>query len=164
MVGTIEPRKNHALAHDAFERLWQQDSDLLLVIAGKPGRMVDELLKRLRSHTLRNKKLFFFEGVSDSEIAHLFRNAAALLFPSKGEGFGLPLIEAAQYGTPIICSDIPVFREVAGAHVTYVGVDHAAGLAEEIGAWTCALPRERYRHPPGCLGLRGSRVRRRSSM
>jgi glycosyltransferase involved in cell wall biosynthesis len=135
MVGTIEPRKNHALALDAFEQLWQQDSDLLLVVAGKAGWLVDELLKRFRSHTFCNKKLFFFERISDGEMEFLYRNAAALLFPSKGEGFGLPLVEAAQYGTPIICSDIPVFHEIAGTHATYVPIENAACLAHAIAAW-----------------------------
>jgi glycosyltransferase involved in cell wall biosynthesis len=135
MVGTIEPRKNHALALDAFERLWQQGSDLSLVIAGRPGWMVEALLDRLRHHELRNKKFFFFEGVADKEMAYLYSNAAALLFVSKGEGFGLPLVEASQYGTPIVCSDIPTFREIAGQHATYVQIKDAAQLAAEIADW-----------------------------
>ena len=135
MVGTIEPRKNHALALDAIERLWDEGWPLNLVIAGKPGWLVDDLLKRLRGHKLLNKRLFFFEGCSDDEIAHLYRNATALLLISKGEGFGLPLVEAAHYGTPIICSDIPVFREVAGKHATYVGFDDAGRLVREISDW-----------------------------
>jgi glycosyltransferase involved in cell wall biosynthesis len=135
MVGTIEPRKNHVLALDAFEQLWKEGSDLSLVIAGKPGWMVDKIIERLRQHELGNKRLFFFKRVSDAEVAHLYRNAAALLFPSKGEGFGLPLVEAAHYGTPIICSDIPVFREIAGDHATFVQISDARQLATNITDW-----------------------------
>ena len=135
MVGTIEPRKSHALALDAFERLWEQGSDLSLVIAGRPGWMVDDLMDRLRGHRMLNRKLFLFEGISDTEIAHLYRNAATLLFLSKGEGFGLPLVEAAHYGTPIVCSDLPVFREIAGGHATYVRNADPDRLAGEIAAW-----------------------------
>ncbi|MEX2206626.1 MAG: glycosyltransferase [Myxococcota bacterium] len=139
MVGTIEPRKNHALALAAFELLWEQGSDLSLVVAGKPGWMVEDLVERLRHHELRNDKLFFLEDVSDLQMAHLYRGAATLLFVSKGEGFGLPLVEAAQFGTPIVCSDVPAFREVAGACATYVGIDDARRLAREVGAWRTAL-------------------------
>ena len=138
MVGTIEPRKNHELALDAFERMWADGSDLHLVIAGKPGWLVDKLLLRLRSHPQRKKKLFFFEQSTDAEIAHLYRNAALLLFLSKGEGFGLPLVEAAHYGTPIVCSDIPSFREIAGQHATYVAIDTVSILSAEIIKWNNA--------------------------
>ena len=139
MVGTIEPRKNHALALDAFELLWEQGSDLSLVVAGKPGWMVEDLVERLRRHKLRNDKLFFLDDVWDLEMADLYRGAATLLFLSKGEGFGLPLVEAAHFGTPIVCSDLPAFREVAGACATYVGIDDARRLAREVGAWRTAL-------------------------
>ena len=135
MVGTIEPRKNHGMALDAFEQLWQQGFDLSLVIAGKPGWMVDDLLKRIRTHELRGKKLWFFESASDAEMNHLYRSAAALLFPSKGEGFGLPLVEAAHHGTPIICSDIPAFREIAGEYAAYVKIEGVEQLAAGISEW-----------------------------
>ncbi|TWA50698.1 glycosyltransferase involved in cell wall biosynthesis, partial [Azospirillum brasilense] len=135
MVGTIEPRKSHALALDAFERLWAQGADLSLVIAGRAGWMVDDLMDRMRRHKMLNRKLFLFEGADDTEIAHLYRNAAALLFLSKGEGFGLPLVEAAHYGTPIICSDLPVFHEIAGDHATYVEIADPDRLAREIAVW-----------------------------
>ena len=50
-------------------------------------------------------------------------------------GVSLPVVEAAQYGTPNICSDIPVFREIAGNHAAYVGIDDARRLAREISDW-----------------------------
>jgi glycosyltransferase involved in cell wall biosynthesis len=135
MVGTIEPRKNHALALDAFERLWNVGSPLNLVIAGKPGWLVDQFIDQLRTHEQLNRRLFFFEGSSDADLAYLYSNAAALLFISKGEGFGLPLVEAAHYGTPIICSDIPVFREIAGDHAYYVSIEGSRHLAKGIVDW-----------------------------
>jgi glycosyltransferase involved in cell wall biosynthesis len=65
----------------------------------------------------------------------LYQGAAGLLFLSKGEGFGLPLVEAASYGVPIVCSDIPAFREVAGPFATYVRLEDPASLALEIENW-----------------------------
>jgi glycosyltransferase involved in cell wall biosynthesis len=134
MVGTIEPRKNHELALDAFEKLWADGSNLNLVIAGKPGWLVDHLMERLRTHPLRNTRLFLLEKTSDLEIQHIYRHAAVLLMISKGEGFGLPLVEAAQYDVPIICSNIAAFREIAGEHATYVNTKSPDALFHDLGA------------------------------
>lgn len=136
MVGTIEPRKNHALALDAFEELWAAGSELSLVVAGKPGWLCDDLLARLRTHPQRNSRLYLFEQVSDVEVRHLYRHASALLMISKGEGFGLPLVEAAEYGVPIVCSDIPSFREIAGENATFVRIANPTELAADLTvAW-----------------------------
>lgn len=134
MVGTIEPRKSHALALSAMEKLWDQGHDLCLCIVGKEGWMVSELMERLRQHPLAGGKLSLIEQPSDTDINFLYAKAAGLLFLSKGEGFGLPLVEAAHHGIPIICSDIPVFREIAGDFATYVSND-ANTLATELEEW-----------------------------
>ena len=60
---------------------------------------------------------------------------SCLISPSEGEGFGLPLIEAAQHATPIIARDIPVFREVAGDHAFYFDGLEASALADAIHQW-----------------------------
>jgi glycosyltransferase involved in cell wall biosynthesis len=135
VVGTIEPRKSHALIVETMERLWAQGVALNLCIAGKEGWLVDELMARIRSHPERGKQLFFYESPNDSEIAALYRDAAGLIFLSAGEGFGLPLVEAAHYGIPIICSDIPVFREIAGEYATYVTLDGPESVSKEILKW-----------------------------
>ncbi len=135
MVGTIEPRKSHALALAAFERLWEQGHELRLCIVGKEGWMVGELMDRLRSHPLLGKKLFLIEGPSDIDMASLYKMAAGLLFLSKAEGFGLPLVEAANHGIPIVCSDIPVFHEIAGDFATYVALQNAVSVATDLDKW-----------------------------
>ncbi len=135
MVGTLEPRKSHAIALDALEKLWAQKCELSLCIAGKEGWMSKELLERIHSHPYLNQKLFLIEGPTDTELRDLYANAVGLLSLSKGEGFGLPLIEAAQYGIPILCSDIAVFREVCGAHASYVNHNDGSLLADQIEDW-----------------------------
>ena len=139
MVGTLEPRKSHIMALDAFERLWQQGEKLALCIAGREGWMVSELMDRLRGHPELGRRLFLFHDASDADMAALYANATALLFLSKGEGFGLPLIEAAQFGTPIVCSDLPVFREIAVDFATYVRHDDPEVLASQLRDWSQAL-------------------------
>lgn len=135
MVGTIEPRKNHALALDAIERLWARDFDVSLCIAGKQGWLVEDFMARVEMHPERGQRLHFIAQPTDEELHHCYRHAAALLFPSCGEGFGLPLIEAAHFGTPIIASDLPVLREVAAEHATYFKLGSTAVLADAIEGW-----------------------------
>lgn len=135
MVGTLEPRKGHAQVLDAFERLWQNGVDVNLAIVGKEGWMVGALTERLRSHPERDKRLFWLEGISDEYLEKVYAASTCLIAASYGEGFGLPLIEAAQHKLPIIARDIPVFREVAGEHAFYFEAASPAELAQSVSAW-----------------------------
>ena len=135
MVGTVEPRKGHAQALAAFELLWAQGVDVNLVVAGKEGWMVEALMQRLRSHAERDRRLFWLGGVADDMLLALYAGASALLAASEGEGFGLPLIEAARHGIPIVARGLPVFREVAGGHAHYFEGGDAGDLARALAEW-----------------------------
>jgi glycosyltransferase involved in cell wall biosynthesis len=135
MVGTVEPRKGHLQAFAAFEQLWAENVDVNLVIVGKAGWGVDDLVKRLETHVDQNERFFWLQGISDEYLEKIYGVSSCLLAASLGEGFGLPLIEAAQKGLPIIARDIPVFHEVAGDHAFYFKGDHANDLASAIKAW-----------------------------
>lgn len=141
MVGTVEPRKGYAQALAALERLWNDGDDLRLVIVGKQGWQVDALATRLREHPERGRRLFWFEDASDEWLDALYTKASVLVAASHGEGFGLPLIEAARRGTPLLVRDLPVFREVAGAHATYFEGFDAAELAHAVREWQRAKAR-----------------------
>ena len=144
MVGTIEPRKSHATALDAMEQLWETGEDLCLVIAGRQGWLVDDLMIRIRGHAELGRRLLFFDGPTDAEMAFLYRHAQALLFLSKGEGFGLPLVEAAHYGTALICSDLPVFREIAEGFAWFVDHTNGTKVATGIRAWSKLKAKNRH--------------------
>jgi glycosyltransferase involved in cell wall biosynthesis len=135
MVSTIEPRKQHAQVLDAFELLWKNGRDINLVIVGKQGWMVEELIERLSNHNELNQRLFWISGVSDEYLEKIYRAADCLVIASTGEGFGLPLIEAAQYNVPLIARDIPVFREVAGENAFYFEGMSVTNLSEAIVEW-----------------------------
>lgn len=146
MVGTVEPRKGHALVVDAFEQLLQEDCVVNLVIVGKQGWMVDELADKLRMHQERQRHLFWLEGVSDEYLEALYACATCLVAASLDEGFGLPLIEAAQHGLPILARDIPVFREVAGEHADYFTATTGQDLARCLRDWLAS--HQRGTHAP----------------
>jgi glycosyltransferase involved in cell wall biosynthesis len=113
MVGTLEPRKRHAFVLDTMEALWKKGEQRTLVVIGKLGWNVQHLADRIRSHAELGRRLFWFDDATDADLAYAYRHAERLVQASDAEGFGLPLIEAAAYGTPVVASDIPVFREVA---------------------------------------------------
>lgn len=135
MVGTLEPRKGHAHVLGAMEKLWREGNDARLVIVGKLGWKMDAMATRLQQHSEGGKRLLWVEGASDATLAELYHGSTALLAASEGEGFGLPLIEAAQWGIPIIARDLPVFREVAGRYASYFSATDAQGLARELEQW-----------------------------
>ncbi|RLA04465.1 MAG: glycosyltransferase family 1 protein, partial [Gammaproteobacteria bacterium] len=135
MVGTIEPRKGHAQTLAAFEQLWADGVDTNLVIVGKQGWMVEELIERLRQHPELGKRLFWLEGISDEYLEKIYAASTCLVAASEGEGFGLPLIEAAQHELPIIARDITVFREVAGEHAFYFSGVEPHSLENKIIEW-----------------------------
>ena len=139
MVGTVEPRKGHAQALAAFDLLWQEGVAVNLIIVGKHGWMVDEVARDLRHHPQLGQRLFWLSGVSDEMLLKLYAAADGLLAASVGEGFGLPLIEAAQHGLPIVARDLPVFREVAGAHASYFNGLTAESLAATMRDWLSLL-------------------------
>ncbi|WP_313706120.1 glycosyltransferase [Massilia sp.] len=135
IVGTLEPRKGHLQVLGAFEQLWAEGLDVNLVIVGKRGWMVETLAARLEASPQRGERLFWFENASDEMLLKLYAASDALLAASEGEGFGLPLIEAAQHGVPIIARALPVFREVAGEFAYYFDGPAPADLAAAIRAW-----------------------------
>lgn len=144
MVGTLEPRKGYSEVLDCFDKLWQRNEDINLVIVGKKGWLVDNLIERLSTHPQLDSKLFWLDGVSDQYLDKVYKASSCLIAASYGEGFGLPLIEAAQNGLPIIARDIAVFREVAGASASYFGSSEPENLANIIEQWISLYKEEKH--------------------
>ena len=144
LVGTIEPRKGYLETINAFSSLWEQGIDANLVIVGNEGwtdlpepsrRDIPETIERLTSHPEYGARLFWLKGISDEYLEKVYAASTCLIAASYGEGFGLPLIEAAQYQKPIIARDIPVFREVAGDYAFYFNGNEPGGLEEAVRRW-----------------------------
>lgn len=148
MVGTLEPRKGHLQIINACETLWKQGIDTNLVIIGRKGWLADELIAKIESHPFRDIQLFWFSDIDDVALEQFYRRSSGLIAASFAEGYGLPLIEAAKRGIPIFARDIPVFREVAGAHAAYFDASGSA-LVHQLGAWLGSLHNNTAIRPTG---------------
>jgi len=139
-VGTLEPRKNVETLLEAWRRVRSVlDDPPDLVLCGKLGWKSEGLQRALAAG--RNEGWLHHPGyVANEELSALYRNALFLAFPSHYEGFGLPVLEAFATGTPVIASDIPVLREVAGGAVLYAPPDSVdtwvARIVELLGSET----------------------------
>ena len=96
---------------------------------------IPKITNTIRHHPQLGKRLFWLEGISDEYLEKIYAASTCLIAASEGEGFGLPLIEAAQHRLPIIARDIPVFREVAGEHAHYFSGMEPSNLAVAIKRW-----------------------------
>jgi len=116
-VGTIEPRKNHALLLDVWDRMGPDAPELF--ICGGRGWNNEAVFERLDAlgDDARVKEV---SGLSDGALAALVQGAQGLLFPSHAEGFGLPAVEALLLGTPVLCSNIATFREILANYAVYI--------------------------------------------
>lgn len=124
-VGRVEKKKNIPLLLKAFQ---QVPGEVELVLAGGFGAGEEEI-KQLISQDSRIKALGY---LPDEDLAGLLGGALGYVFPSRYEGFGIPILEAFSAGIPVIASDIPALREVGGEAAKFVGVNNQTG-------WTVAM-------------------------
>jgi glycosyltransferase involved in cell wall biosynthesis len=126
-VSTIEPRKNHSMILRVWQRLAAQLGDKAphLVIIGQRGWDYGEVVGLLEDPSLKTL-VTEIPACTDPEMINYLQHARAMLFPSFTEGFGMPVVEALAQGLPVIASDLPVFREFAGAIPEYIDVSNEA--------------------------------------
>ncbi len=142
-VSTHEPRKNLDVLVQAFVRHVEQrvqvdcvppDRVPRLVLVGRRSGDTPRIVECLSTSRLASEQTLFVDGLSDAELASLYRLASAVMLPSVCEGFGFPLLEAIACGTPVVASDLSVFRELVGDAAVYVAW-------QDPHAWTAALQR-----------------------
>ena len=112
-VGTLEPRKNYLKTLEAFQIILKRFPDLKLVIAGGKGWQSD-LIHQKTSELQLDSSVLFPGYVGYSDLPTLYKGAAAFLFPSIYEGFGLPVLEALSFNVPIAVSNVASLPEIAG--------------------------------------------------
>jgi glycosyltransferase involved in cell wall biosynthesis len=134
MVGTIEPRKGYDVALPAFEHLWRTRPGEApdLVIVGKAGWKTNALQNRIRMHPEHGKRLHWLDRVSDEGLAVFYESCRGLWMASRGEGFGLPLIEAANHRRYVLARDLPVFREQRLPNVLFFADEGSTALSHRL--------------------------------
>lgn len=139
-VGTIEPRKGYQDLLHAFDKLWAAGIDCRVVIAGAVGWKMEDFSRRMKQHPEFGKRLFWFERPSDRVLKELYDASDCLIAASIGEGFGLPVVEAALHRKPVIARDLPVFREVAPSGTSFFNASSGSDLAAVIQQWLADPP------------------------
>jgi glycosyltransferase involved in cell wall biosynthesis len=127
-VASKRPHKNQELLVRAAPLL---GDDVAVVLAGHP-EPYDARLRALAASTGAQDRVRFADYVPDADLEALWRLAAVAAFPTRAEGFGMPVLEALARGVPVACSDIPVLREVSGGLARTFGPDDVAGAAAAI--------------------------------
>lgn len=153
-VGTIQPRKNHALLLMAWRYLVQQRPEDCpnLVLVGKRGWHSDDLLYFIRSNPILKARIAIMEQPTDADLWSLYRNAWVTVYPSLYEGWGLPISESLTAGKLCLCSNSSSMPEVGGDLAVYFSPYDPMGLCRAI---------EGFLDDPDSLALAEQRIRNR---
>ena len=134
MLGTIEGRKNHLLMLNVWAEMARKLGPKCptLVIIGKRGWECEQAVDILDRCEIIRGKVIELPRCDDAQLEHYMRRARALVFPSFVEGYGLPLVEALFCGTPVIASNLGVFKELAGDVPDYFSPIDGLGWTNSI--------------------------------
>jgi glycosyltransferase involved in cell wall biosynthesis len=140
-VGTLQPRKNVTKLIEAFSKLVNQKSEvrsqkseiqsLQLVIVGKKGWKYEEILEAPKKFNVKDQ-VKFLDSVSDEDLPALYKNALCFCLPSLYEGFGLPVLEAMQYGCPVLTSNVSSLPEAGGDAALYFDPSNVDDIKEKL--------------------------------
>ena len=153
-LGSIQPRKNLVRLINAYSSLWKQRQDFSmpqLVIAGKRGWLEGETMRAAELSAAAND-IRFTGYVAESALPALFSSAICFAYPSYFEGFGLPVLEAMQCGTPVIAGNRTSLPEVAGDAAVLVDPFEETAIANAL--------RELIEKPDRCSDLRVKGIER----
>ena len=137
-VGSFDKRKNILTLVKAFNSIKTSQNifNIKLVLVGKQnvnGSSVvsNEIINFIKKSNLNND-VILTDYLTDSDVMSLYSNALIYVFPSSDEGFGIPILESFSNDLPIICSDIPIFREIGADNVAYFELENVHELASKI--------------------------------
>jgi glycosyltransferase involved in cell wall biosynthesis len=139
MVGTIEERKNHLLALRAYRKVVDvigHENAPDIVCVGRLGWNISEFIEEWHKDTALQKKFILLtNNENDNNLSHLYRNALFTIYPSKYEGWGLPVSESLDFGVPTITSWASSLPEAGEEYATYVDPEDYNDLADKIILW-----------------------------
>ena len=134
-IGHIEERKNYINLLKAFAIFSKKHIDCSLIIVGFVGQksVRDKLLAYIKINNLSSKVLLL-DDVNEAEKIILYKQAELFIFPSKYEGFGIPILEAMSLRCPLVLSDIPVFKEITENNLFYFDPNKPLSIAKVLSS------------------------------
>ncbi|MDB5151183.1 MAG: glycosyltransferase [Mucilaginibacter sp.] len=126
-VGTIEERKNLLLTVRALKNI----DDITLVVVGKETKYTEQVKAYITANNL-NRRVLFLKDVTFAELPAIYQLASVFVYPSRYEGFGIPILEALNSGTPVIAATGSCLEEAGGPDSLYVSPDDDINLAEKL--------------------------------
>jgi glycosyltransferase involved in cell wall biosynthesis len=136
-VSTLEPRKNHALLFRVWQKMLENMPRAkvpLLVFAGRTGWLADDLMQQMKNTGFVGGKIQLVEDAGDDQLAEIYRHCLFTVFPSFGEGWGLPVSESLAFGKPCFASDVPAITEAGGTFARYFDPNNASSAYALIRA------------------------------
>ena len=127
-VGTIEERKNLLQLVNALPGL---NDDIKLVVVGRQTKYAEKVKQAIDKHKL-NERVIFLDSVSHAELPAIYQSAKIFVYPSRYEGFGIPVLEALYSGVPVIAASGSCLEEAGGPNSQYAGPDDIKMLAEKL--------------------------------
>ena len=131
-LGTLEPRKNLFGLLEAYRISPELNQKYSLVLAGGMDWKFEDIKQKITLMQQSGLSVIHCGYVDRDERAALYQEASLFTLPSHEEGFGMPILEAMQYGVPVAISDIPVFHEVAGSGAVYFNQNQPKSIAKTI--------------------------------
>lgn len=132
-VGSIKPHKNLKNALLGFKEF--NNDDFQFIIVGKKEGFItgdSEVFNLVTQINKEKEKVLFTGNINDQELYSWYKGANALVMPSFYEGFGLPIVEAMHFNLPIICSDIPIFKEICKDKVLYFNPHSHSDICQKM--------------------------------
>ncbi|MFM1904995.1 MAG: hypothetical protein RLZZ440_2895 [Planctomycetota bacterium] len=153
-VSTLDIRKNHRLLYDAWNLLAARDPDRCpdLICLGVPHLYVTDLLREIRQDRAVNGRIHFLHGIEDAELAWYYRHCAATIYPSRYEGWGLPVAESLCHGRLCLASNATSIPEISADLPAFFDPLDVHGLVALV---------ERTLHDPAWVREREAEIRRR---
>ena len=127
-MGTIEERKNVYLAIQSLEKL---PKDFHIVIVGRKTKYYRDIMKRIQGKSYASR-VHFLSGVPNNDLYAIYQQAQCFVYPSRYEGFGIPIIEAIQSGLPVVAALGSCLEEAGGEACLYVDPDDVEGMKNAI--------------------------------
>ena len=137
IVGSFEPRKNQIRSIRACERLWRAGHEFEVVLVGSGGWSEDSVVRCVKVLSDAGRRISVRKRVPDEELVALLESAAAVMYVSLAEGFGLPIAEVRALGVPLVTTRVPAVEELSDEAIVlvdpYNSEEIAGGLLEAMG-------------------------------